>query len=140
MKILHKWLYHERIIFLCEFEDGYHLFYKSSGLAGHGTQGQVFPILRLKDTVEYSPDGLGEWMSFGWLPKYFLYRGRFEEYRAKARSEFPKIMYPIMDELEAIDNSDAVLEPDPRIINAVCNQYIKSKNDYKDWYYGVDEK
>ena len=135
MKILHKWLYHERIVFLCEFEDGYHLFYKSSGLAGYGTKGEVFPILRLKDTVETSPDGKGEWMCFGWLPKFFYYRGSFAEYRNKDRREFPAVMHPVFDYLEEVDVTDAILEADPRVINKVCNEYIKTKDDYKDWYY-----
>ncbi len=134
MKVLNKWLYHDRIVFLCKFPDRtYHLFYKSSGLAGYGTKGEVFPILRLKDTIERSPDNLGSWMCFGWLPKFYYYEGKFEEYFKKERREFPTVMHPYLDELESTDVSDAVLEDSPKNINNICNLYIKSKEDYKDW-------
>ena len=133
MQILKMWLYHERIVFLTKLGDKYQLFYKSSGLAGYDSKGMVMPICRLKDTVETSPDGLGEWMSFGWLPKSYVYNGRFQAYRSKQRNEFPEHMHPYLDILENIDTSGAELQPDPREINAYCAQYIDTYKDYVDW-------
>ena len=137
MEILKQWLYHERIVYLTKINDKYQLFYKSSGLAGYDSKGMVMPICRLKDTVETSPDGLGGWNSFGWLPKSYIYKGRFVAYRSKHRSEFPSNMHPFLDTLEEVDTSKAELQPDPREINAECAPYINSKEDYVDW--GVDE-
>jgi len=87
----------------------------------------------LKDTNESSPDNVGEWMGFGWLPKFYYFRGMLMPYRNKDRREFTSNMHPFMDELEAVNNDDAVKEDDPREINKVCNQYIKTSEDYKDW-------
>jgi len=133
MKILKMWSYHQRVVFLTEIDGKFQLFYKSSGLAGYDSVGMVFPILRLKDTAETSPDGLGNWMSFGWLPKYYIFDGRVQEYRYKMRREFPENMHPFLDELEAMEIPEIELQPDPRIINAVCNEYIDSIEDYVDW-------
>ena len=60
MTILKVWLYHERYIFLTEIGGSYQFFYKSSGLAGHGSRGKVLPHLLLKTSESTSPDGLGE--------------------------------------------------------------------------------
>ena len=133
LKIIKMWEYHQRIIFLTEINNKFQLFYKSSGLAGHGSKGMVMPHMLLKANKDSSPDGLGEWMSFGWIPKYFIYNGRFQEYRAKARSEFPSVMHPFMDHLETVDTSKAELEPDPRVINNFCIDYITEQGDYLDW-------
>ena len=133
MKILHKWSYKHRIVYLTQLGDKFQLFYRSSGLAGYSTKGEVFPILRLKDNIEMSPDGFGRWNSFGWLPKLYVYNGHFQEYRYKRIEEFPENMHPYMKQLEETDDSDAILEPDPRVINKVCNKYIINKMDYVDW-------
>ena len=132
MKIIDTWLYHERVIFLTRIDNHYQLFYRSSGLAGHNSKGLVFPILRLKDN-DTSPDGFGKYDAFGWLPKLFVYRGKFQKYRSKIRSEFPENMHAYLDELEKYDKMPKE-ENDPSVINKVCNKYIKNKNDYKDWY------
>lgn len=133
MEIIKMWEYHQRIIFLTKIGEKYQLFYKSSGLAGYGTKGEVFPHLLLKASGEVSPDGFGEWMRFGWIVKYYLYHGYFREYRYKQRNEFPDVMQSFLDDLEEVDTSGAEIEPDPRIINDFCADYIKGKEDYVEW-------
>ena len=133
MEVIKTWEYHQRIIFLTKIGEKYQLFYRSSGLAGYGSKGMVLPHLLLKANKDSSPDGLGQWMSFGWIVKYYVYGGRYAEYRYKNRSEFPKEMHPYLDELEAMDTTGAEVEPDPRVINNYCIDYIKGIEDYVDW-------
>ena len=135
LKIIKVWEYHQRVMFLTEIEGKYQLFYRSSGLAGYGTKGEVFPHLLLKDNNSSSPDGLGDWMSFGWIVKYYKYDGRLQEYTRKNRNEFPSNMHIYLDYLEEQDPTlyDITVEGDPRVINKFCQQYIKTKDDYVDW-------
>ena len=133
LEIIKMWNYYERIIFLTKIGNKYHLFYKSSGLAGYGTKGEVFPCMRLKDNEICSPDGLGGTMLFGWIPKYYFYRGHFTEYFSKHRSEFPKNMYRFLDYLEEVDTKGVEVMNDPRAINKYCEEFIKDKDDYYDW-------
>lgn len=133
MEIIKMWEYHRRIIFLTKIGDKYQLFYKSSGRAGYGTKGEVFPHLLLKASEDVSPDGFGQWMNFGWIVKCYLYHGDFQEYRYKRRNEFPDAMHSYLDDLEEEDTSAAGVETDPRVINDFCANYIKGKEDYVDW-------
>ena len=135
MEIIKIWEYHHRIIFLTKIKGKYQLFYKSSGRAGHGSKDMVFPHLLLKANKEFSPDGLGEWMSVGWIVKYFKYDGRLLAYRHKRLNEFPTVMHSYMKELEDLDLTelDVTVESDSKIINDFCQQYIHSKENYVDW-------
>lgn len=133
LKIIKMWEYHQRIIYLTEIENKFQLFYRSSGLAGHGSRGMILPHMLLKANKDTSPDGLGPWMSFGWIPKYFVYKGRFQEYRSKRMDEFPSVMHPYMDFLQEVDVTGAEVEIDPRVINNFCVDYITGQEDYLDW-------
>ena len=134
-KIIQTWLYHERIIYLCQIGDKYQLFYRSSGLAGHDSKGMILPHLLLKDTQHVSPDGLGFFMNFGWIVKYYRFNGSLVEYRSKHISEFPKSMHPYLKELENTDLDELKVQeqPDPKEINRFCQKYIKTEDDYVDW-------
>lgn len=133
LKVIKMFEYHQRIIYLTEIEGKFQLFYRSSGLAGHDSKGMILPHMLLKAERDVSPDGLGGWMSFGWIPKFYVYKGRFQEYHGKTLNYFPEVMYPYMDFLKEVDVSGAELEPDPRVINNFCVDYIKSQEDYLDW-------
>ena len=131
-EIIHTWEYYERIVFLTKIFDKYQIFYRSSGLAGFGTKGEVFPILLLKDNYGTSPDGFGEYNAVGWLPKLYFYKGKFQEYRYKRRNEFPTVMHKYLDFLEGIKTYPKSTS-NPKIINEYCKKFIKSKEDYVDW-------
>ena len=131
--IIKMWLYHHRIIYLTKISEKYQLFYRSSGRAGYNSEGMVFPHLLLKEGSETSPDGFGAWNSVGWIPKCFMYDGRFAEYRYKLRHEFPENMHDYLDYLENYESEDITEEPNPKEINDFCRQFIKSKQDYIDW-------
>jgi hypothetical protein len=133
-EIIRTWEYYERIVFLTKLSGKYQIFYRSSGLAGFGTKGEVFPILLLKDDYATSPDGFGKWNPIGWLPKLYFFEGMFQEYRYKKREEFPSNMHKYLDFLEGIKTYPKSTN-DPKIINEYCKKFIKSKEDYVDWKY-----
>ncbi len=132
MKLIETWLYHGRVIYLTEIEGKYQLFYRSSGKATRlNTRGEIFPHALLKDG-EYSPDGLGTWNAFGWIPKVYVYDGKFQGYQYKIENEFPENMKAYREILKTIDIGHVEEEEDPRVINAFCKYFIKTKEDYVD--------
>ena len=135
MTIIKVWLYHERIIFLTQIGEHYQLFYKSSGLAGHGSRGKVLPHLLLKTSEGETPDGIGGWMPAGWITKAFIQDGFIREYRSKERDAFPLQMHPYLDILENLDldNYDIEMQDNPTEINRYASAYITSIYDYVDW-------
>ena len=135
IEILKIWRYHQRVVFLTQIGDKYQLFYKSTGLAGHGSKGMVLPHLLLKDSSVSSPDGIGDDMLYGWIPKAYKENGKLVEYYQKVRGVFPKAMWPIMDLLEKLDEKMLDVEDcdEPKEINAYCREYIKTAEDYYDW-------
>ncbi len=133
IEIIDMWEYYQRIVFLTKIGSKYQLFYKSTGMNHKGTEGNVFPILLLKEDKGWSPDGFGYWNAIGWLPKLFVFGGKFQEYRYKERSEFPKSMHEYMDYLAELNISDLPSIIDPKEINDRARKFIKSREDYVDW-------
>ena len=142
-KIIQTWLYHQRVIYLTQIGDKFQMFYRSSGLAGHNSEGNILPHYFLKETKEWEawlgdPQG---GMPFMWLPKiYFQKDAGYIAYYSKVESHFPKEMQKYMNEIRKYnqevkpdDLPKMIMEDSPFVINDFCREYIKSIDDWMQW-------
>ena len=125
-------MYHHRVIYLTQIGDKFQMFYRSSGLAGHDSTGNILPCYTLKTTYRSLGDEFGG-MCHGWITKVYK-KGHFVNYYSKDMEKFPLEMQKYFVEIGKYDFTETILEQDnPITINEFVADYIKSGNDWVDW-------
>lgn len=141
-KIIQTWLYHERIIYLTQIGTKFQMFYRSSGRAGHNSQGNILPCYLLKEVSSYSSwmgDEFGS-MPFMWIPKVYMKNDNFIPYRTKVENTFPEEMqkyFAKIKEFNKTTETNVIFEDQPKPINNFIRDYITDRNLWYDW--GTDE-
>jgi len=130
MEIIKTWNYHQRIIFFVKIFGKYQLFYRSSGLAGHNSKGEILPTYLLKTFSQCIGDEFNE-MPYGWLPKIFKFN-HWRSYYTKDPKYFLDEMQKYFNILKEV-NMEHEEENDPVKINDFIKRYVKDDDDFLDW-------
>lgn len=104
MEILGIWEYNQRLMIVTVIEKRYQIFYRSSGLAGYDSKGEVLPAGFVNERRTFS-------MVYGWIPKYYYKKSKFQDqdilkevaYRTKRPEDFPEEIREYMLRLKAMD-------------------------------------
>jgi hypothetical protein len=137
--------YWDRELYLLKFstvylKDKYLMVYKSSGLAGHNSEGNLVPFYFLKDT---EPENVFD-MCLGWIRKEMYFKQEIRPIYSKDPEDFPDLISKLLIQLREDFKDSNLPQPDDEFykeideskyvksINNQFKQYIKSSEDLLD--------